>query len=269
MTTAKPKKISADTVKLIESMVRRCMNELKKKQYELGITKADVDYAVKVTRVVRRATGGATYAGANAIQINLSYWQHRSEKAYHEEYDSFDKDPVIGGMVTYNMNDNLLMSVAHEVAHHVQRRKCRTIARFSKTHRKPHGDCFKWVYRQLRATIVNPAVEESRKAWVQANTVKMPVTIHAKSELFAVLSKKMDKRRMPSRIKNEWLQCQSLAKGKRVTAELLGHIIGALDEANRSLFYKSQLQIVGKRSVTKKRYLAGRRIKKQLTALAV
>lgn len=269
MTTAKPKKISADTVKLIESMVRRCMNELKKKKYELGITKTDVDYAVKVTRVVRRATGGATYAGELAIQINLNYWQHRSVKSYHEEYDSFDKDPVIGGMVTYNMNDSLLMSVAHEVAHHVQYGKCKMVPRFSKTYRKPHGDCFKWVYRQLRATIVNPSVEESRKAWVLENTVKMPVTIHAKSELFSVLSEKMGKRKMPKRIANEWADCKSLAKGKRVTAELLGHIIAALEEANRSLFYKSQLQIVGKRSVTKKRYLAGRRIKKQLTNLAI
>ena len=114
MTSVKPKKISDDTVTLIESMVRRCMNELKKKQYELGITKADVDYAVKVTRAVRRATGGATYAGANVIQINLSYWQHRSEKAYHKEYDSFDKDPVIGGVVTYNMNDGRKTFVARK-----------------------------------------------------------------------------------------------------------------------------------------------------------
>ena len=268
MTSAKPKKISDDKVALIKSMVRRCMNELKKKQYELGITKYDVDYAVKVTRVVRRATGGATYAGSSVIQINLSYWQHRSGKAYHEEYDSFDKDPHIGGLVTYNMNDNLLMSVAHEVAHHVQRRKCGMIPRFSKTHRKSHGDCFKWVYRQLRIAIVNPEVEESRKAWVLENTVKMPVTIHAKSELFAVLSEKMGKRKMPQRIANEWAKCESLAKGERVTAELLGHIIAALEEANRSLFYKSQLQVVGKRSVTKKRYLKGRSIKKQLLQLA-
>jgi hypothetical protein len=63
--------------KLIERMVRRCMNHLKKKDYELGITKRDVEAAVKCTKVVSKDwCSGATYGGRGVIQINLNYWQH-------------------------------------------------------------------------------------------------------------------------------------------------------------------------------------------------
>ena len=52
----------------IKKTVRKCMNLLKKKEYELGITKADVDKAVEVTRVVDKNFRGATYGGAHVIQ---------------------------------------------------------------------------------------------------------------------------------------------------------------------------------------------------------
>ena len=82
---------------LIERMVRKCMNHLKSKGYELGITKRDVEAAVKCMRVVDKDwCGGATYAGSKVIQINLSYWQHGRD-GWHKEYDAFDKCPVIGG----------------------------------------------------------------------------------------------------------------------------------------------------------------------------
>lgn len=268
MTISKTTKVTTAERKLIERLVRKCMNELKKKKYELNITAADVDYAVSANVLDVKRRRGTSHAGANTISINLDYWQVHDGKSRHKEYDSYDKDPVIGGAMTYTIEDNWLMSVAHEVAHHVQYRHCPRVTRFKSSYRKPHGDCFKWVYRQLRMAIVNPALEESRKAYEMANTVKMPVTIHAKSELFSVLSDKMDKREMPKQVKQEWADCQSLAKGERVSAELLGHIIDALGDANRTLFYKSQLQIVGKRSVTKKRYLAGRRIRRELIQLA-
>lgn len=268
MTISKTTKVTTAERKLIERLVRKCMNELKKKKYELNITAADVDRAVSdnVLEVKRRR--GSDRGGANIISINLTYWQSLEGKSWHKEYDSYTKDPVIGGAMTYTIEDNWMIQVAHEVSHHVQYRHCPRVTRFKSSYRKPHGDCFKWVYRQLRMAIVNPALEESRKAYEMANTVKMPVTIHAKSELFSVLSSKMDKREMPKQVKQEWAGCQSLAKGERVSAELLGHIIDALGDANRTLFYKSQLQIVGKRSVTKKRYLAGRRIRRELIQLA-
>ena len=74
--------------KLIERMVRKCMNHLKSKGYELGITKRDVEAAVKCMRVVDKDwCGGATYAGSKVIQINLSYWQHGRD-GWHKEYDA-------------------------------------------------------------------------------------------------------------------------------------------------------------------------------------
>ena len=75
-----------DKVK-VERMVRKCMNVLKKKEYELDLTKSDVDRAVKVTRLVDKEwCNGATYGGRNVIQINLSYWQH-SDKPHYERED--------------------------------------------------------------------------------------------------------------------------------------------------------------------------------------
>ena len=54
--------------KQIKQMVRKCMNHLKKKDYELDINKADVDHALRVTRVVHKNRNGATYGGRHVIQ---------------------------------------------------------------------------------------------------------------------------------------------------------------------------------------------------------
>ena len=152
-----------------------------------------------------------------------SYWQHRS-KGVPRRVRIVRQRPGYRGVVTQNMNDNLLMSVAHEAAHHVQRR-VQTIAH--QTHRKPHGDCFKWVYRQPCATIVNPAVEESRNRCSQHS---QDACDHPRqSELFAVLSKKMTSAGANA---SRTSTVPVTRKRQAVTAELLD-IIGALDEANR------------------------------------
>jgi len=70
----------------VKKMVRKCMNHLKKKEYELNITSKDVDKAVAVTKVVNSKRSGATNAGAWDIKINLSYWQHLDEEHFHSEY---------------------------------------------------------------------------------------------------------------------------------------------------------------------------------------
>ena len=148
-----------DKVK-VERMVRKCMNVLKKKEYELDLTKADVDRAVKVTRLVDKEwCNGATYGGRNVIQINLSYWQHSDKPHYEREYKAYDADKVIGGRQVKNLEESLWMTVAHEVAHHIQRAYCPRIKRFAKNHRKPHGDCFKTIYRYLRKDFINPMLD--------------------------------------------------------------------------------------------------------------
>ena len=146
--------------KLIEQMVRRCMNHLKCKDYELGIKKHHVREAVSCTKVVNKGwCSVATYGGKDVIQINLAYWQH-GKSGWHKEYDAFDKCHVIGGRYTQSLEEDLWMSVAHEVAHHVQYKfgpRCRWL---KKTWRKPHGQGFKEVYTILRSKIVNPILDQ-------------------------------------------------------------------------------------------------------------
>jgi len=146
--------------KLIERMVRRCMNHLKCKDYELGIKKHHVTEAVSCTKVVNKGwCSVATYGGKDVIQINLAYWQH-GKSGWHKEYDAFDKCPVIGGRYTKSLEEDLWMSVSHEVAHHVQHKfgpRCRWL---KKTWRKPHGQGFKTIYAILRSKIVNPILDQ-------------------------------------------------------------------------------------------------------------
>ena len=153
------KEITAHT-NSIKKMVRKCMNHLKKKEYELGITTADVDRAVRVTKVINSKRAGATNACAYSIKINLSYWQHLDEKHYHREYKSYDSDPQIGGRVCLNLDHTYLISVSHEVAHHVQFYKGARIKRFRNNYSRPHGDCFKAIYRYLRRDLVNPIIDK-------------------------------------------------------------------------------------------------------------
>ena len=146
--------------KLIERMVRRCMNHLKCKDYELGIKKHHVREAVSCIKVVNKGwCSYAGYGGRNVIQIILAYWQH-GKGGWHKEYDAYDKSPVIGGRYTKSLEEDLWMSVAHEVAHHVQLKfgpQCRWL---KKTWRKPHGQGFKEIYTILRSKIVNPMLGE-------------------------------------------------------------------------------------------------------------
>ena len=142
-------------------MVRRCMNHLKKKEYELNITQARVDEAVRVTRVVNKNyANGATYAGKHVIQINTAYWQH--DKTKMVEYKAFNSDPVIGQVNDVTEEEQFMLTVAHEVSHHVQYTVCRSIPRFKSTFRKAHGKCFQSVYRYLRRDLVNPIIEKRK-----------------------------------------------------------------------------------------------------------
>ena len=143
----------------IERMVRACMNHLKKKEHELNITKADVDRAVKVLKVVD--TGGSGYGGKNIIQISLSYWQNSNEPRFWKEYDAFNKDPVIGGWEAQNLEHGIWLQVAHEVSHHVQYAICKNIPRFYKIYRKPHGRGFQTIYRYLRRGFINPLLDSN------------------------------------------------------------------------------------------------------------
>jgi len=151
--------------KLIERMVRKCMNHLKKKDYELGITKRDVEAAIQCTRVVDKKGCTATYGGKKVIQINLScHWLrhsgHDAEEKWLKEYAAYNKCPVIGGRYTKSLEEALWITVSHEVAHHVQYKFGPRCGWLKKTYRKPHGQGFKDIYSILRSQIVNPLLGE-------------------------------------------------------------------------------------------------------------
>lgn len=148
-------KPTQEQIKKIEKWVRQCMNLLKKKEYPLNITRSHVEKAVKVTRVVNKAVGGATYAGRHVIQINLNYWQHRKGAGIEVEYAAFAKNKVYGDRVVTDKDDRLLISVAHEVSHHVQRGAMKSKG----IYKKSHGDGFQRIYRWLRQDLVNPIID--------------------------------------------------------------------------------------------------------------
>jgi hypothetical protein len=148
-------KVTGKTKTKIERMVRRCMNQLKKKDYPTDINKQDVDLAVMLTRVVNKNFTGATYAGSKVIQINLNYWQHRDSMLIAEEYKAFASNSIYGDRKVTDLDDHLWVTVSHEVSHHVQRR----IMRSKGIYRKPHGEGFQRIYRWLRADLVNPIID--------------------------------------------------------------------------------------------------------------
>ena len=152
------------TERKVERMVRRCMNHLKKKDYELQITKADVDRAVRLTKVVDKNFLGATYGGSHVIQINMGYWQISSKRRRFKEYDSYKKCPVIGSRSVGNIDEILWLIVAHEVSHHVQRSKGYRVGWLKKIHQKPHGEGFRTIYALVRSGLINPMLDASAEA---------------------------------------------------------------------------------------------------------
>ena len=153
----KSRNVTAEEAKKVEKLVRKCVRHLKKKEYELNLPKGCIERAVKCLEVkkVRRATN---HAGANIISMNLGYWQIGNR--FHIEYASFNNDPVIGKIQVVDNDDHLLVSVAHEVAHHIQFLYAPRVQRFKQNWRKPHGDCFKMIYRYLRRDLVNPEIQK-------------------------------------------------------------------------------------------------------------
>lgn len=147
--------VTKEEAKMIERYVRRCIRHLSKKEYELDLPKNAADVAVRCLEVKRRQRSPSR-AGRNLIRINLGYWQVGNR--FHTEYASFDQDPTIGRIEVTEDADHWFVSIAHEVAHHVQYRYGPRIKRYKGTYKKPHGDAFKAIYRYLRRDLVNPII---------------------------------------------------------------------------------------------------------------
>lgn len=148
----------ADAAK-INRMVRKCMRHLKKKEYELDFPDYALDMATSCL-VVRSTESTVSRAGKHTITINIGSWQIGN--TVHTEYAAYKKDRVIGNIEVVDNDDHLWITVAHEVAHHVQYRYAPRVHRFKGTYKKPHGDCFQMLYRYLRRDLINPMIEAKR-----------------------------------------------------------------------------------------------------------
>lgn len=98
-------------------------------------------------------------AEPGTAEFDREYWSIRSGK----HAPSFANDPTIGSRPISSDADYYMLITAHEVAHHIQHAYGPKIARFRLNYRKPHGDCFKAIYRYLRRDLINPSLEGRSK----------------------------------------------------------------------------------------------------------
>lgn len=151
-------KVPEDHPIVIEHLVRMCMVHLSKEEYGMNLPNNAIDRAVELLTVKYLRKGTPSRAGASCIRINTCYWQ--VSRKIHTEYRSYNSDPVIGQIdVGGKWLGHMMVTVAHEVAHHVQYRYYSNCSWLKPIYRKPHGDGFKAVYRILRRDLVNPFIK--------------------------------------------------------------------------------------------------------------
>jgi len=153
--------VPSDVHKLVVKMAGRCMRELSKKDYDLPPLTIRFEVATK-------KSGQASHGGSRGITIDVTDYMNGHDRFI--EYASIAKDPVIGTILLAGNRENVLFAlVAHEVAHHVQRKyatrmtSLRNKPEWEAMMRKPHGKGWQMIYRWLRRELVNPAVAAARE----------------------------------------------------------------------------------------------------------
>ena len=151
--------------KLVVNFAKQCLREICKKQHEIEYRGKPVVYAEALKRLEVRTKyrGQSSYGSAAHICIDMR--RYRQSFISFTEYRSFADDPVIGSIKDCDDRELLLKAlVAHEVAHHIQSRYGSWTRYLKSTYRKPHGDAFKTIYRELRRTLVNPYIQNQQAA---------------------------------------------------------------------------------------------------------
>ena len=123
-----------------------------------GVPGVEIVRVKDILIVTRTHTGISHYRSANGVPISLTVNFGGLEQflggAEWEEYESFASDPVIGSRWVQNVEEAILMTLGHELAHHVvalkHEDKCT----------KPHGAEFKKAYQLIRRFAVNPMLDE-------------------------------------------------------------------------------------------------------------
>ena len=155
--------VPAHYVDLIYQQVDMCLREITKKEHELILRVGDesipVSYKtarhqcrVRVTNKGHRASGGI-----RGVTIDIA--NHNFPYAFVSEYKRIANDPVIGSTDTIGPQLTLFAVVAHEVAHHIQRRYAWMTRIYKNGDFKPHGQVWQDVYRILRSRVVNPRID--------------------------------------------------------------------------------------------------------------
>lgn len=152
--------VTPDEHKLVVKFAKQCLREICKKQYEVEYQGKPVVYTEALKRLQVRTKYRCQSSYGSAAHICIDMQRYRLGFTSFTEYRSFAGDPVIGSTGDCDDRELLLKClVAHEVAHHIQFRYGRYTRYLKKTYRKPHGDAFKTIYRELRRTLVNPYIE--------------------------------------------------------------------------------------------------------------
>jgi predicted SprT family Zn-dependent metalloprotease len=113
------------------------------------------------TMVINRADSPSFYRGSRGtpveLVINFFGLNKYAEGNEYIEYGHIANDPVIGNRFAQDEDEALLLTLGHELAHHV----VHLIAhkRKLKVSPKPHGKAFKAVYRMIRSLAVNPMLD--------------------------------------------------------------------------------------------------------------
>jgi hypothetical protein len=157
--------VTPDEHKLVVKFAKQCLREICKKQYEIEYRGKPVKHSgvLKQLFVQTKYRSQCSYGSAQRIIIDLR--DYRNSHTCFNEYKSFADDPVIGSIIDCDDRELLLKClVAHEVAHHIQSRYGAWTRYLKNTYRKPHGDAFKTIYRELRRTLVNPYINQSEAA---------------------------------------------------------------------------------------------------------
>ena len=142
------KGVSAATHSIVADYAQQCWQEIIKPEH--GI---EVRFRRHMIDIKTKIGNGGSWGGRNMINIDVVDYERGSP--YCWEYRAYQKSPLIG---YFNAPPEICLFalVAHEMAHYVQRRFAPTTEKYYLTHRKPHGDCFKDIYRILRVALINP-----------------------------------------------------------------------------------------------------------------
>ena len=147
-TDKRGKNVSAATHRMVADYAQQCWKELNKPEHGINFDTRSHEITIKT-----KIGNGTSWGGRDMINIDVSGYERRS--VYCWEYRAYQKSALIGH---FNAHPEICLFglVAHEFAHYAQRRFAPATDKYALTHRKPHGDCFKDIYRMLRVALVNP-----------------------------------------------------------------------------------------------------------------